>query len=128
MTTNTGQSEITARLLKQHHAAIYAKKKGDENNQLLANTENVQPPPADSVQQAHVVNEPKPPSLSPPIVIWCCRCEKPSSVICGPCQANRHRNTFYCSRECQKADWKKHRPFCGLQFPEKMPVIFKGIY
>ena len=36
-----------------------------------------------------------------------CASEEASSV-CGRCQAVR-----YCSRECQRADWKAHKPACA---------------
>jgi hypothetical protein len=28
--------------------------------------------------------------------------------VCGRCEAVR-----YCSRECQRADWKAHKPACA---------------
>ena len=36
-----------------------------------------------------------------------CASEEASSV-CGRCEAVR-----YCSRECQRADWKTHKPACA---------------
>jgi hypothetical protein len=36
-----------------------------------------------------------------------CASEEASSV-CGRCEAVR-----YCSRECQRADWKAHKPACA---------------
>ena len=44
----------------------------------------------------------------------CTKCRKPESQLptslkrCAKCHGN-----FYCSRECQKADWKTHKPVCG---------------
>ena len=29
-------------------------------------------------------------------------------MVCGQCKA-----TYYCSQECQKNDWKLHKPICG---------------
>ena len=44
-------------------------------------------------------------------VEWCNSCEAfkpfPDFKKCGQCQCKR-----YCSRECQKADWKKHKQVC----------------
>ena len=40
-----------------------------------------------------------------------CASEEASSV-CGRCQAVR-----YCSRECQRADWKAHKPVCMAAQP-----------
>lgn len=37
----------------------------------------------------------------------CSVCAKPGKA-CSVC-----KNSFYCSRECQKADWKTHRMLCG---------------
>lgn len=30
-------------------------------------------------------------------------------MICAKCKARR-----YCGRECQKAEWKKHKKVCGM--------------
>jgi hypothetical protein len=40
-----------------------------------------------------------------------CTAEEASSV-CARCQAVR-----YCSRECQRADWKAHKPACTSHAP-----------
>ena len=40
-----------------------------------------------------------------------CASEEASSV-CGRCEAVR-----YCSRECQRADWKAHKPACAAARP-----------
>lgn len=37
----------------------------------------------------------------------CNRCRKPAAQKCGRC-----RLTFYCSKECQRADWKQHKLVC----------------
>nr|GAT47058.1 predicted protein [Mycena chlorophos] len=39
----------------------------------------------------------------------CCAAEK-AAKRCGRC-----RNVRYCSIECQKGDWKRHRPLCKQQ-------------
>ena len=42
----------------------------------------------------------------------CAGCKKPEGVVklmvCAKC-----RSTSYCSRDCQKADWKDHKKSCG---------------
>ena len=40
-----------------------------------------------------------------------CASEEASSV-CGRCEAVR-----YCSRECQRTDWKAHKPVCAAAHP-----------
>ncbi|MCJ1331862.1 hypothetical protein MMC10_008554 [Thelotrema lepadinum] len=59
----------------------------------------------------------------------CAKCSKPQSQLaeqlkrCAECQTTR-----YCSRDCQRADWKAHKKCCGIEFdPEgwqiqKMPA------
>ena len=37
----------------------------------------------------------------------CAVCSKKSKSQCGGCKMRR-----YCSRECQKADWKTHKKVC----------------
>lgn len=37
----------------------------------------------------------------------CITCQKHDGTICGRC-----RTVYYCSKECQKADWKVHKPLC----------------
>ncbi|CRK99828.1 CLUMA_CG013136, isoform A [Clunio marinus] len=37
----------------------------------------------------------------------CVKCEKPSNSFCTNCKL-----VHYCSRECQKADWKTHKTQC----------------
>lgn len=44
----------------------------------------------------------------------CAKCHKTQADVplplkrCAKCQ-----NQWYCSRDCQKADWKAHKPFCA---------------
>lgn len=38
----------------------------------------------------------------------CAKCQKPSIERCGTC-----KQVYYCSPECQKADWKKHKLNCN---------------
>lgn len=37
-----------------------------------------------------------------------CPCGKPVTKVCGRCNA-----AWYCSRECQKSDWPKHKKRCN---------------
>jgi hypothetical protein len=39
----------------------------------------------------------------------CYVCKKPSKTHCGNC-----RKTYYCSKECQKKDWKEHKKSCDF--------------
>lgn len=42
-----------------------------------------------------------------PTTKYFCKCGKEAPLICGKCKLER-----YCSRECQKEDWKKHKDIC----------------
>ncbi len=46
----------------------------------------------------------------------CTTCKKASSELkrCAKCST-----TLYCSRDCQKADWKTHKKVCGKQAQER---------
>lgn len=46
-----------------------------------------------------------------------CVCGKPGSKLCGKCG-----NTSYCSRDCQRTDWKSHRSKC---FESKLKVVVR---
>ncbi|KAF8451738.1 hypothetical protein BDZ91DRAFT_750228 [Kalaharituber pfeilii] len=52
----------------------------------------------------------------------CATCQKPASQRCGQCHT-----TYYCTRDCQKADWKKHKRTCsiasGSARPNSRPTI-----
>ena len=43
----------------------------------------------------------------------CLLCKKESSLKCGHCLA-----THYCSKNCQLADWKKHKSQCAQPLPK----------
>jgi hypothetical protein len=42
------------------------------------------------------------------------KCDIRMLMACAQC-----RHAFYCSRECQKADWKKHKRLCGTSTSKK---------
>ncbi|RVD82108.1 uncharacterized protein DFL_006542 [Arthrobotrys flagrans] len=44
----------------------------------------------------------------------CTFCWKAATDLCGRCKAVR-----YCGRTCQRADWKTHKVFCGVEYPVK---------
>jgi hypothetical protein len=44
--------------------------------------------------------------LEPP---KCAKCGKPAGQRCSRCKSD-----WYCSRECQVASWKSHKPICDL--------------
>ncbi len=50
---------------------------------------------------------------------WCIKCNKIDASanlsVCPRCKL-----ATYCSRECQEADWKAHRPLCS---PDKLTVL-----
>jgi hypothetical protein len=46
----------------------------------------------------------------------CRKCEKYDVVLF---QCNRCKLTFYCSKECQRADWKQHKPICAPPAPQQ---------
>lgn len=39
--------------------------------------------------------------------ISCANCSKPAETRCSACIT-----TYYCSKDCQKSDWKNHKPNC----------------
>ena len=39
----------------------------------------------------------------------CAKCQKPSQLFCSKCKV-----TPYCSMECQKELWKRHKTVCRL--------------
>ncbi|KAF8180571.1 hypothetical protein BJ912DRAFT_980762, partial [Pholiota molesta] len=44
----------------------------------------------------------------------CSVCDKSQSEDATILQCSRCQDRFYCGRECQLADWRKHRRFCGM--------------
>ena len=54
-----------------------------------------------------------PDPMPPPISYKCNDCGKQGAKQCGACGA-----AFYCSRECQVRDWKKHKVVCYKLRPQ----------
>ncbi|KAK6533574.1 hypothetical protein TWF694_002512 [Orbilia ellipsospora] len=54
----------------------------------------------------------------------CTFCWKPAKDLCGRCKAVR-----YCGSICQRADWKTHKVFCGLEYPSKDDEVasYRGV-
>jgi hypothetical protein len=48
----------------------------------------------------------------------CKRCGKTSTIGAGGGQCAKCKSVFYCSRDCQKEDWKRHKKECDID-----PVI-----
>lgn len=52
---------------------------------------------------------------SPPL---CAHCEKPAALVCGACkdtpsyEDHAEGSIWYCTAECQKLDWTKHKTLC----------------
>ena len=42
------------------------------------------------------------------LVVLCEVCDQVSTKVCSKC-----KNQHYCSRDCQRADWKQHKKVCG---------------
>lgn len=38
----------------------------------------------------------------------CAVCNKPSILLCSRC-----RTIYYCSQDCQRSDWREHKPNCS---------------
>lgn len=47
-------------------------------------------------------------SLKPALLCGVCKKEFPELKRCSQC-----KRTYYCSSECQKADWKSHKSVCS---------------
>ncbi|XP_066916134.1 uncharacterized protein [Clytia hemisphaerica] len=43
-------------------------------------------------------------------MVTCARCENPGSQRCSQC-----KSIYYCSSQCQKADWRQHKRACKLK-------------
>ena len=42
------------------------------------------------------------------LVVLCNVCDNMANSVCGKC-----KDQSYCGRDCQAADWKKHKKLCG---------------
>jgi len=53
----------------------------------------------------------------------CWTCAVPSNLFCAKC-----KQAHYCSKECQRADWKLHKEICGsMPIPQLARVIITDI-
>jgi hypothetical protein len=50
----------------------------------------------------------------------CAECDNPAKLRCANCNKNTGQMVFYCSKECQRANWPHHKNFCSLPIPPKM--------
>ncbi|KAF4635192.1 hypothetical protein G7Y89_g2901 [Cudoniella acicularis] len=63
-------------------------------------------------------------NLNNPTGVICGGCKKDSSAFLTPLQrCARCREVFYCSRDCQKSDWKQHKNLCGKDPKESGPSV-----
>jgi len=54
------------------------------------------------------------PHAPPCLKELCYVCGAMTGLKCGGC-----RSISYCTRDCQKKDRKRHRPFCGVPQPQQ---------
>lgn len=53
----------------------------------------------------------------------CAMCNKTEAELSGNLKhCARCKEAFYCSRDCQTADWKSHKTACVVKFDESTPV------
>jgi hypothetical protein len=45
-------------------------------------------------------------------------CDRCQSVSSNHSKCTRCKDAFYCSRECQRSDWKRHKRWCGKSWQE----------
>lgn len=49
----------------------------------------------------------------------CICCRKTCEKRCTNCRSSSGQTIYYCSRDCQVADWPVHKHFCALKMPSK---------
>ena len=53
----------------------------------------------------------------------CAVCLQPAKQLCSRC-----KHIYYCSTDCQKKDWKTHKPCCGTdQAPESTRLLVEKL-
>ncbi|ORY05374.1 hypothetical protein BCR34DRAFT_604534 [Clohesyomyces aquaticus] len=62
-------------------------------------------------------------AVRPNVVPRCAICYKASLTAAGSplLRCSRCQSAYYCSRACQKADWKSHKPSCAPQSSPPSP-------
>lgn len=55
-------------------------------------------------------------------------CDKCRSVSSNHSKCARCKDAFYCSRECQKSDWKRHKRWCGKSWQEVDELLVQEGY
>ena len=68
--------------------------------------------PASAAPSSAASNKPK-----------CNKCDAPATKRCSRCQ-----KVWYCSAECQRFDWKKHKPVCDSEFQMSQYELHKKAF
>jgi hypothetical protein len=55
-------------------------------------------------------------------------CDKCRNVSSNHSKCSRCKDAFYCSRECQKSDWKRHKRWCGKSAQEVDQLLVEEGY
>jgi MYND finger len=51
-------------------------------------------------------------NITVPVRCWGCDLEQPQGVTFKVC--NQCRGVYYCSQDCQKSDWPRHKKTCRI--------------
>ena len=51
----------------------------------------------------------------------CVVCNKSALLVCGKCKA-----VYYCTGDCQRADWKQHKHTCDKTIKLKLYIAIKN--